>query len=97
VAHKQRLIDDLIAYLGPFQARRARLASKPGYAWEVLEEGAKNARPVIREVVDSVRCLVGIDALKTPAAIPTVHDEILKLKGSTTSSAARRALGDPGR
>jgi tryptophanyl-tRNA synthetase len=97
VAHKQRLIEDLIAYLGPFQARRARLASKPGYAWEVLEEGAKNARPVIREVVDSVRCLVGIDALKTPAAIPTVHDEILKLKGSTTSSAARRALGDPGR
>jgi tryptophanyl-tRNA synthetase len=62
VAHKQKLIADLTAYLAPFQERRAALGMKPGYAWEVLSDGASRARPVIREVVDTVRALVGIDA-----------------------------------
>jgi tryptophanyl-tRNA synthetase len=62
VAHKKKLVEDLTAYLGPFQERRGELAKRPGYAWEVLEDGAKRARPVIREVVDTVRGLVGIDA-----------------------------------
>jgi tryptophanyl-tRNA synthetase len=61
VAHKKKLIDDLVAYLAPFQQRRAELAARPGYAWEVLEAGASRARPVIRDVVDTVRKLVNID------------------------------------
>jgi tryptophanyl-tRNA synthetase len=97
VAHKKRLIEDLTAYLTPFQERRARLAARPGYAWEVLEEGAENVRPVIREVVDTVRRLVSIDAVKDPTRTPSAREELLKLKGSTSPSAARRALGGPGR
>jgi tryptophanyl-tRNA synthetase len=61
VAHKRKLIEDLIAYLAPFQERRAALAMRPGYAWEVLSEGAARARPVISGVVDTVRALVKID------------------------------------
>ncbi len=62
VSHKKKLIEDLTAYLAPFQERRAALAQKPGYAWEVLADGATRARPVIRQVVDTVRALVNIDA-----------------------------------
>ena len=97
VAHKKKLVEDLTAYLAPFQARRARLAAKPGYAWEVLEQGAEDARPVIREVVEEVRRLVRIDAEKVTPAEPSVREELLKLQGSTRSSATRRALGDAGR
>ena len=61
VAHKKKLTLDLTAYLAPFQERRAQLAQRQGYAWEVLEDGASRARPVIREVVDTVRRLVKID------------------------------------
>ncbi|MDZ4180474.1 MAG: tryptophan--tRNA ligase [Coriobacteriia bacterium] len=62
VAHKKKLIDDLVAYLADFQERRAVLAAKPGYAWEVLEAGAAKASPVSREVVDSCRRLLTLDA-----------------------------------
>lgn len=62
VAHKKKLIEDLTAYLAPFRERRAELAARPGFAWEVLEAGAARARPVIREVVDTVRGLVKIDS-----------------------------------
>jgi tryptophanyl-tRNA synthetase len=62
VAHKKKLIDDLVAYLAEFQERRALLAAKPGYAWEVLEAGAAKASPVTREVVDSCRRLLTLDA-----------------------------------
>jgi tryptophanyl-tRNA synthetase len=97
VAHKQKLASDLVDYLGPFQARRANLAARPGYAWEVLEKGAESVRPVIREVVDVVRHLVRIDADETAPPAPTIMDELTKLKGTTQSSAARRALGGLGR
>ncbi len=61
VAHKKKLIEDLAAYLGPFQERRAELAARPGYAWEVLAAGAERVRPTIREVMAEVRRLVRID------------------------------------
>jgi tryptophanyl-tRNA synthetase len=62
VAHKRKLADDLVEYLAGFRERREALAARPGYAWEVLDAGATKARPVIREVVDTVRQLVNIDA-----------------------------------
>jgi len=62
VAHKRKLADDLVEYLAGFRERREALAARPGYAWEVLGAGAARARPVIREVVDTVRQLVNIDA-----------------------------------
>jgi tryptophanyl-tRNA synthetase len=61
VAHKKKLIDDLTAYLAPFRERRAELAARPGYAWEVLSAGAKKARPITDEVITTVRRLTHID------------------------------------
>lgn len=61
VAHKKKLVDDLIAYLAPFQERRAELAAVPGYAWDVLAAGAEKARPVTGAVVATCRELIGID------------------------------------
>lgn len=62
VAHKKKLVEDLTAYLAPFRERRAELAARPGYAWEVLAAGADRARPVVRDVVGTVRRLVHMDA-----------------------------------
>jgi tryptophanyl-tRNA synthetase len=61
VAHKKKLIEDIAAYLAPFRERRAELAARPGYAWEVLAAGAERVRPAAREVIDTVRRLTHID------------------------------------
>jgi tryptophanyl-tRNA synthetase len=62
VAHKNKLVEDLTGYLAPFQERRAELAAKPGYAWDVLADGAARVRPVAREVIEDCRRRVRIDA-----------------------------------
>jgi tryptophanyl-tRNA synthetase len=61
VAHKKKLTEDLIVYLAEFQRRRAELAAKPGFAWEVLTAGAAKARPVTTEVVSTCRRLLQLD------------------------------------
>ncbi len=61
VSHKKALTEDLVSYLAAFQARRAELAARPGFAWEVLAGGAEKARPVTTEVVENCRRLVRID------------------------------------
>ena len=61
VAHKRAMADDLVAYLAAFQEKRAELAAKPGYAWEVLASGAQKAGPITREVITACRRLVRID------------------------------------
>lgn len=61
VAHKRKLADDLVAYLGPFQARRTEIAAIPGFAAEVLAGGAARVRPVTTGVVATCRELVGLD------------------------------------
>jgi len=61
VAHKKKLIEDLVAYLAPFREKREALAARPGYAWEVLAAGAERARPVTNEVIRKVRNLTHID------------------------------------
>ena len=61
VAHKRKLVDDLIAYLGPFQERRAELEAIPNFAAEVLAGGAAKARPVTSGVVSTCRELIGLD------------------------------------
>ncbi|MBA4371074.1 MAG: tryptophan--tRNA ligase [Coriobacteriaceae bacterium] len=61
VAHKTKMAEDLVSYLAGFRAKRAELAAKPGYAWEVLEAGAERVRPVTHEVVEKCRELVGVE------------------------------------
>ncbi len=60
VAHKRKLADDLVAYLAPFQARRAELAAIPGYARDVLARGAQKAQPITSGVVTACRELMGL-------------------------------------
>lgn len=60
VAHKKKLAEDLLGYLGLFQERRAELAAIPGFASEVLAGGAAKARPVTSGVVDTCRELMRI-------------------------------------
>ncbi|MDP3631194.1 MAG: tryptophan--tRNA ligase [Actinomycetota bacterium] len=62
VMHKRKLVEDLNGYLRPFRARRAELAATPGYAWEVLAEGAARVRPAVDELMGNVRRAMHVDA-----------------------------------
>ncbi len=62
VAHKRAFAEDLNAYLADFRAKRAELAARPDYAWEVLSEGAARVRPAIDELMGAVRTSMHVDA-----------------------------------
>ncbi len=62
VAHKRQLVEDLNAYLREFRTRRAEIAARPGYAWEVLADGASRVRPAIEELMSAVRRAMHVDA-----------------------------------
>ncbi len=62
VAHKRKLVEDLNDYLRDFRARRAELAATPGYAWEVLVDGAARVRPIVEELMHEVRTAMHVDA-----------------------------------
>ncbi len=60
VEHKRKLVDDLVDYLAEFRARREALARRPGFAWEVLHDGARKVHPVVSEVTERVREAVSV-------------------------------------
>lgn len=60
VSCKTRLVDSIAAVIEPFQERRRELSEKDDYAHDVLHEGGKKARAVIRETVGLVREKMGI-------------------------------------
>jgi tryptophanyl-tRNA synthetase len=62
VAHKKRLVEDLNGYLAPFRERRAELAERPDFAWEVLADGAARVRPAVEELMGAVRRAMHVDA-----------------------------------
>jgi tryptophanyl-tRNA synthetase len=62
VSHKKKLVEDLVAFLAPFQERRAELAAIPGFAQEVLAGGAAKAKPVTSLTVETVRRNMHLDA-----------------------------------
>jgi tryptophanyl-tRNA synthetase len=68
VAHKKKLIDDLTAFLAEFRERRAELAAKPGFAWDVLADGALRIRPVAEEVIGRCRVHTRVDGLEASAS-----------------------------
>ena len=55
VAHKKAFAADLVSYFAEFTEKRAELGAKPGYAREVLLEGAAKARPCAQETLARVR------------------------------------------
>ena len=62
VAHKRKLVEDLNGYLREFRTRRADLAATPGYAWDVLAEGAAKVRPEVEGLMGDVRRAMHVDA-----------------------------------
>lgn len=75
VAHKKAIADELVAYLADFQARRAELSKDPNFAREVLEAGAKKARPIAQETVAMARELIGLDPRSALTSNITIEDE----------------------
>lgn len=55
VAHKKKFADDLVDYLADFRRKRSELAAIPGFAQDVLEKGARKARPKAQETISSCR------------------------------------------
>jgi tryptophanyl-tRNA synthetase len=52
---KKLLAKNMNADLEPFRARRAELASRPGYVKEVLDDGADRARVIAQQTMKEVR------------------------------------------
>ncbi|MBI5913170.1 tryptophan--tRNA ligase [Candidatus Azambacteria bacterium] len=57
---KHRLVDGIDKILGPFQEARAKLADKNDQIREILHEGGKKARVLVRETTMVVREKMGI-------------------------------------
>lgn len=57
---KNILVDNIAVLLEPFHEARALLANKNDYVKEVLHEGGKKARALIRPTVEAVRDRMGI-------------------------------------
>ncbi len=62
VAHKCAMAEDLNEYLREFRTRRAELAKEPGYAWEVLSDGAARVRPAVDQLMSDVRRSMHVDS-----------------------------------
>ena len=59
-ACKNRLVDGIARILEPFREVRAKLASRDAYIKDVLHEGGKRARALIKPTVEAVRDKMGI-------------------------------------
>ena len=57
---KQLLADGVNSALEPFRERRAEIAQRPGYANEVLAEGARRAQAIARETMKEVKEKMGL-------------------------------------
>jgi len=60
VGCKQKLVDNIARVLEPFQETRAKLAAKNDYVKDVLHEGGKKARTLIKPTVEVVRDRMGM-------------------------------------
>jgi tryptophanyl-tRNA synthetase len=58
---KQRLLEALEAYFGPFREKRAALEHDLGYVESVLQEGARRAGEEIQQTLTLVRDAVGLN------------------------------------
>jgi tryptophanyl-tRNA synthetase len=61
---KKRLHAAYLARFGPFREKRKQLAADPSYVEGVLEEGAKRARAVARQVMSDARDACGLSVAR---------------------------------
>jgi tryptophanyl-tRNA synthetase len=57
---KRLLAENINKALAPFREKRAEVAQKPGYAQEVIEDGARRARTIARETLKEVKDKMGL-------------------------------------
>ena len=58
---KQRLLEVLLAELGPIRERREQFAKNPEYVMQILKEGTEAARVVAAKTLSEVRKAMQID------------------------------------
>jgi tryptophanyl-tRNA synthetase len=61
---KKMLAKKINAHLAPFRQKRAEINQNPQAVWEVLYEGAKNARSIAAQTMEEVRLAVGLPERK---------------------------------
>jgi len=59
---KKALHANMMTELTPIRTRAEELMAKPVYVDELLADGARRARVVARETIDTVRARMGLDA-----------------------------------
>lgn len=57
---KEGLAEAVVKFLEPIQKRRQEFAKKHGYVEEILEAGAKRARPLAQKTLDEVKKKIGV-------------------------------------
>ena len=57
---KKLFARNLNTHLAPFREKRAALAEKPDYIWDVLHDGAKRAGAIAEQTMREVRAAVGL-------------------------------------
>jgi tryptophanyl-tRNA synthetase len=57
---KSTLAEAIIRTLKPFQAQRAALAKSPKKIWQILDDGAKRARPIAQKALRDVKVKMGL-------------------------------------
>ncbi|MFA6198341.1 MAG: tryptophan--tRNA ligase [Patescibacteria group bacterium] len=57
---KSTLAEAIIRTLKPFQAKRAALAKSPKKIWQILDDGAKRARPIAQKTLRDVKVKMGL-------------------------------------
>ncbi len=57
---KRLLAENINKALAPFREKRAQLAQKPGYAQEVIADGARRAQAIARETLKEVKEKMGL-------------------------------------
>ena len=57
---KKLYAKNLNAHLAPFRAKRSEIAENPKYVWDILENGADQARIIAQETMREVRDAVGL-------------------------------------
>ena len=57
---KKLFARNLNNHLAPFREKRAALAEKPDYIWDVLHDGAQRAGTIAEQTMREVRAAVGL-------------------------------------
>jgi len=58
---KKRLLEKVDTHFAPARERRRELAANPDYIRDVLDEGGRRVRPIVRQTIEECRQATGLD------------------------------------